>query len=216
MSYVSTPPTTPSTDVVRAFQKMRKGVLYVLIAWVFLGVGLTIMVGGLFVTVMRAAVGGGALIAALSGLILGLALVVVGAIIALVGFYADFIPGAGDLARVNPDFSTVSSLIRIGYIWGLILCLVGAILTIVIIGVLILLIGYVFLLIGFIGIMIMCFKLNEIYGNVMYLIAGIFFILSIFIPFLGIVSWVLLYVALGETIRKSQTSAGPTQPLIQV
>lgn len=216
MSYVSTPPTTPSTDVVRAFQKMRRGVLYVLIAWVFLGVGFTIMVGGLFVTVMRAAVGGGALIAALSGLILGLALIVIGAIIALVGFYADFIPGADDLARVNPDFSTASSLIRIGYIWGLILCLVGAILTIVIIGVLILLIGYVFLLIGFIGIMIMCFKLNEIYGNVMYLIAGIFFILSIFIPFLGIVSWVLLYVALGETIRKSQTSAGPTQPLIQV
>jgi hypothetical protein len=212
MSYVSTPPTTPSTDVVRAFQKMRRGVLYVLIAWVFLGVGFTIMVGGLFVTVMRAAVGGGALIAALSGLILGLALIVIGAIIALVGFYADFIPGADDLARVNPDFSTASSLIRIGYIWGLILCLVGAILTIVII----LLIGYVFLLIGFIGIMIMCFKLNEIYGNVMYLIAGIFFILSIFIPFLGIVSWVLLYVALGETIRKSQTSAGPTQPLIQV
>ncbi|MCC6033096.1 MAG: hypothetical protein LM561_03345, partial [Desulfurococcaceae archaeon] len=132
MSYVSTPPTTPSTDVVRAFRKMRRGVLYVLIAWVFLGAGLTIMVGGLFVTVMRAAVGGGALIAALSGLILGLALVVVGAIIALVGFYADFIPGAGDLARVNPDFSTASSLIRIGYIWGLILCLVGAILTIVI------------------------------------------------------------------------------------
>jgi len=51
---------------------------------------------------------------------------------------------------------------------------------------------------------------------VMYLIAGIFFILSIFIPFLGIVSWVLLYVALGETIRKSQTPTGPTQPLIQV
>ncbi len=217
MSYVTTPPSAPSTSVVSALQRMRKGALMVLIAWIFLGVGFTIMIGGVFAAIMRGLVGGGGLIAALSGLVLGIALIVVGAIIALIGFYTDFIPGTGSLAQVNPEFSTASSLIRIGYLWGLILSLVGAILTLLIVGIFILIIGFVFLLIGFIGIIILCFKLNDEYSNALYLIAGIFFILNIFLGFLGIVAWILLYVALGETIKKLQAPAGPTQPsIIQV
>jgi len=217
MSYATIPPSTPSTNVIDSFQRMRKGALMILIAWIFLGVGIMIMIGGMFAAVMRGFIGGGAFVDALSGLIFGIALIVVGAIIALVGFYADFIPGTSSLAQVSPEFSTASSLIKIGYVWGLILCLVGAVLTLLIVGIFILIIGLVFLLIGFIGIIILCFKLNDEYRNVLYLIAGIFFILSIFLGFLGIVAWILLYVALGETIRKLQTTAGPTQPsLIQV
>ncbi len=217
MSYATIPPSTPSTNVVNAFQRMRKGALMILIAWIFLGIGLTIMIGGVFAAMMWGFVEGGALVGALSGLVLGIVLIVVGAIIALIGFYADFIPGTSGLAQVSPEFSTASSLIKIGYVWGLILCLVGAILTLLIVGIFILIIGLVFLLIGFVGIIILCFKLNDEYRNVLYLIAGIFFILNIFLGFLGIVAWILLYVALGDTLRKLQTTAGPAQPsLIQV
>ena len=217
MSYATIPPSTPSTNVVNAFQRMRKGALMILIAWIFLGIGLTIMIVGTFAAVMRGFIGGGALVGALSGLVLGTVLIVVGAIIALIGFYSDFIPGTSSLAQASPEFSTASSLIKIGYVWGLILSLVGAILTLLIVGIFILIIGLVFLLIGFVGIIILCFKLNDEYRNVLYLIAGIFFILNIFLGFLGIVAWILLYVALGDTLRKLQTTTGPTQPsLIQV
>jgi len=82
-------------------------------------------------------------------------------------------------------------------------------------GVFVILIGAVFILIGFIGVIILCFKLNDVYSNTLYLVAGILFIIGLFIPILAVIAWILLYAGLGSTVRKLQstTPSLATQPV---
>ncbi|MEM1745956.1 MAG: hypothetical protein QXZ45_03895 [Candidatus Nezhaarchaeales archaeon] len=63
-------------------------------------------------------------------------------------------------------------------------------------------VGYILLILGYVGVIILCFKLNEVEQNTLYLVAGIMFIIAIFISIVGFVAWILLYVALGDSIRK--------------
>ena len=213
MSYVATYE-KPGIEVVSALQKMREGILFAFIAWIFLGAGIMAAFFGALTAFAGGA--GGAWVRVLAGLGVGIVLLIVGAIIALIGFYAKFIPGTSDLARGNPEFSTASSLIKIGYVWGLILVIIGAILTLVLVGIFIVLIGFVLLIIGYIGMIILCFKLNDAYQNTLYLVAGILFIIGIFFPIVSVVAWILIYIALGDTIRKLRTPPTQAQSLIQV
>lgn len=198
--------TQPSSEA-EALQKMRDGILLVIIGWVFLGIGILMFVGGLIVSIIT-----GFRIGFLP-LIGAVVLVLVGGVIVLVGFYSRFIPGSSDLAKSDPEFSTGATLIKVGYVWGLILLIIGAILTLALIGVFIIIIGYVLLILGFVGMIILSFKLKDKYGNTLYLIAGILFILGIIFAILGVVAWILLYVALGDTIRKLKTQQ-PTQAFL--
>ncbi|MEM2006135.1 MAG: DUF973 family protein [Sulfolobales archaeon] len=216
-------PTASQAEValVRAFIKMREGLLLELIGWVILGIGLMLIIVGVFaaisagtsqpispgVTMRRAAIG---------WVIASLALLVIGAVIALVGFYAKFVPGVGELARARPEFGTASSLIKVGYIGGLILLVVGAVLLIVLVGVILILVGLVFLLVGHIGAAILCFKLSDAYRNSLYLAAGIILVVSVIFPILGVVSWILLYIALGDTISRLQSPPPAVSTVQQV
>lgn len=213
VSYVMT---QPSVNITSALQRMRDGILFLFIAWIFLGVGILAMVFTALASLATWSPINGGWVGILAGLGIGLAILVIGVILALIGLYGKFIPGLSELARANPEFSTASSLIKIGYVWGLVLLLVGAILTLLVIGIFIAFIGLILLVIGYVGMIILCFKLNDAYQNTLYLVAGILFILSIFIPILGVVAWILIYVALGDTIRKTQTPPTPAQGLIQV
>lgn len=210
MSYSATQPTT---NVTGALQRMRDGILFMIIAWIFLGVGIMATIFTMFAA--WSLVSGG-WVGALARLGVGLAVLVVGAILALVGLYGKFIPGLNELARTDPEFSTVSFFVTIGYVGGLILLLVGVILTLLIIGIFIVLVGLVLLVIGYVGMIILCFKLNDAYVNTLYVVAGTLFILGILFPILDVVAWILLYVALGDTIRKTQTPPTQAQGLVQV
>lgn len=198
-----------------ALGKVRSGLLLVFIAWILLGAGLLFMFLGILIawSIRAGPPAAPPEIPARIGLprvfLAGLVLTVVGAVLALVGFYARFIPGVGELARVKPEFSTASTLIKVGYLGGLILVVAGILLLLVLVGILLIVLGLVFLLVGHIGTSILCFKLKDVYQSSLYLIAGILFIVSIFVPVLAAVSCVLLYVALGDTISKlkSQTQA---------
>lgn len=199
--------------VVGALGKMRDGILLVFIGWILLGVGL-LSVGVLALAAWSArpqiphwdvAPRTLAQRVAVGWAIASVVLVVVGAVLALVGFYAKFVPGVGDLARARPEFGTASGLIRAGYLGGLVLLVVGAVLTIFIVGILLLFVGVILLLLGHVGAILLCFKLNDAYPNTLYLVAGILLIVSIFVPVLGAVSWILLYFALGDTIVKLRT-----------
>ncbi|MEM2004988.1 MAG: DUF973 family protein [Zestosphaera sp.] len=183
-----------------ALTRMRDGLLLIFIAWILLGAGIMSIFMGMFATL------------ALEGLIIGGVLSLTGAVLALVGFYSKFVPGAGDLARANPEFATSSTLIKVGYIWGLILIMVGVVLTIILVGVLLILAGVVLMVLGYVGVIIMCFKLNDAYSNTLYIVAGILFIIAIFMPVLGAISWILLYAAMGDTINKVRTSLPQQQP----
>ncbi|MDH5815874.1 MAG: hypothetical protein QE164_03655 [Candidatus Nezhaarchaeota archaeon] len=64
-------------------------------------------------------------------------------------------------------------------------------------------VGYILLILGYVGVIILCFKLNEVEQNTLYLVAGIMFIIAIFISIVGFVAWILLYVALGDSIKNA-------------
>ncbi|MEM1931172.1 MAG: DUF973 family protein [Sulfolobales archaeon] len=197
---------------VSALIKMRDGLLLQFIGWILLSTSIAFIAIG-FIAAMSARIpqpilpGVSMWRTTLGWVTTSLALLFIGAIIALVGLYAKFVPGVGELARARPEFSTASSLIKVGYIGGLVLLAIGAVLLIVIVGIIPILVGLAFLVVGHIGVAILCFKLNDIYRNSLYLAAGVILLVSIVFPILGVVSWILLYIALGDTISRSQSSS---------
>lgn len=217
MSYVSIVQGRSGFGEIDALRRMKRGVLYLFIAWLIFDIAGAIVITGLFSGLSGFIRGGRGLpsITILPGVVSALVLLLIGVVIALVGFYMEFIPGVTSLAGVRSEFSTPAQLIRLGYIVGLLLVLIGIPLILVIMGVFVILIGAVFILIGFIGVIILCFKLNDVYSNTLYLVAGILFIIGLFIPILAVIAWILLYAGLGSTVKKLQstTPSPATQPV---
>jgi len=134
-----------------------------------------------------------------------------GAVIALIAFYSYLRPGALALREADQRYSTAATLIDIGYFWGLLLIIIGIPLILVLIGVVLLIIGRILLFIGQIGVVILAFNLHDAEKNTLYLVAGVLFITGIFVRLLTPIAWILMYVALGESIAK-HTSPMPAPP----
>lgn len=198
-----------SQNPLEAFRRMREGVRQIMLGWVVLGVSLLMFLVVAVGAVYAGAGEGGVL----AGLIIMVILMIIGGIISLKGLYGNFIPGAGELARIDQRYSTGVSFMRIGLVWGLVLLIVGAILTLLIIGIFLVLAAYVLLIIGYVGLVIFSFNLNSIEGNSNFMIAGILYIVGILIPIFTIVAWLLLYAGLGDCVRKySQAPPSPAPP----
>ncbi|MEM4436729.1 MAG: hypothetical protein QXO22_07260 [Thermosphaera sp.] len=198
-----------SQNPLEAFKRMREGVRQIMLGWVVLGVSLLMFLVVAVGAVYAGAGEGGVL----AGLIIMVILMIIGGIISLKGLYGNFIPGAGELARIDQRYSTGVSFMRIGLVWGLVLLIVGAILTLLIIGIFLVLAAYVLLIIGYVGLVIFSFNLNSIEGNSNFMIAGILYIVGILIPIFTIVAWLLLYAGLGDCVRKySQAPPSPAPP----
>jgi len=122
-----------------------------------------------------------------------------GLIIALVGIFGKLVPAAEDFVRYDPEFSTASTLIKVGLVAGVVLAIVGALTTFMGIGVLLLIVAWVLILIGVVGIAILCFKINDKLKSTIMVVAGVLFIISIvlsFVPFLSVlavIAWILVY-----------------------
>ena len=182
--------------------------------------------------------------------ILILALLLAAFILELIGLWGFFVPGASKVGRANPEFSTASTLIKIGYFWGY---LIGIILGVIFVGLIIysiilrslalfilslmgVLIGAIIVailvLIGIIGLILLAYKFYELEKISLYLAVLILLILSLVFSFmsfisykdvvsllarvLALIAWILLYVALGESIGRASTAqAPPTQPQYQ-
>jgi len=205
-----TPAPTPypsGASYAEAYRLMREGALLLIISSLLVGAGMVL----LFFSIIPAAFVG---FKAVLGLVIALiVLLIVGGVIALIGLWGKFIPGVEKLAVINPEFGTSRTLIKIGLFWGIILLIVGAVTMIVIIGIFIIIVAAILLLIGYIGLIILGFKLNELEKNTLYLVAAILFIIGIFIGIASFVGWILLYVALGDSIRKA-TGAPSTAPAV--
>lgn len=215
----STPPTPqPSTPTmpqryVEAFRLMKDGALILIIGEIVLVATVMWLLSGLFGSVLSAhgsieriatwliGVGIGALIGAIIGLVA-----------ILYGVYAKFIPGVTKLSEIDSSYSTAKTLIRLGYIWGVILMIIGIPLIPLGIGILILFVGLILFLLGHIGTIILCFNLNGKEGNSLYLIAGILFIIGIFVPILSFISWILLYIAFSNSESKWATAQSTQAP----
>jgi uncharacterized membrane protein len=219
---------TGRAGYVDAYRKMKEGALYLIIAFLLIGSGVIVAfstaflahfsVQGVLATSGSSVIAGpgqraSAVLASIAALLSLLVVLVIGGIIGLVGLWGKFVPGVRRLAELNPEFETSSTLIYIGLLWGIVLMMIGAVLLIVVVGVFILLAGWILTIIGYIGLLILGLKLNDLEKNPLYLVAGILFIIGIFVPILDFIAWILLYAALGESIRKAEvTPAAPTSP----
>lgn len=146
------------------------------------------------------------------GLIALIIMMLIGAGLSLYGIYGKIVPGAERLATADSRYSTAHSLLKIGYIGGLILLIIGVLTIVIVIGIFLIILGMIFLLIGKIGMAIMMFKLNEDYDESMMLIAGILFIIGIFIGFAEFIAWILVYLGIDSVIRKVEIRMQQYQP----
>jgi uncharacterized membrane protein len=201
-------------DYAEAYREMREGVLYQFIAWILLGIGITYV---FTLTIGSSFAGFHHMVTENFGLGM-LALVplaiflLIGAIISLIGLWGKFIPGVKKLANVNPEFSTSSTFVNLGLFWGTLLMLIGALTVMIVVGVFIMMISFILIILGYIGILLLCFKLNDFEKNSLYLAAGILFLIGIIFPILDFVAWILLYIALGESLRKANSQATQIPP----
>ena len=85
-------------------------------------------------------IGGTAVLMPLAGVgVIGLS--IIGAILLIIAIYVYLLNSMKRLQEYSTDFSTANSLIRIRYIWGLVLIIIGIITLILIIGIFLLIIA---------------------------------------------------------------------------
>ncbi|QXJ31985.1 DUF973 family protein [Saccharolobus shibatae] len=193
--------------------KLRGGSLFMILSVLLAAIGILVIIsagvlGGMF-SVASGNVGGA--IAAGIGLLAGIAIVIlIGAIIGLVG-----------ILRIRSGFSILKSLGRdvgIGetgttlYLVGLIIIIIGALLTFVLIGVPILILGEIIALIGGILIGIGFYRVGEIYNEGLVKIGGILIIIPIDI--LNFIGFILAYVGLGRVRPLPTPTQQPSVPQV--
>ena len=209
-------------------RKLRTAALLQIIAWVlvvvavfagysaifaFLGASFTSMPG--HGAEPGAAGHLGIVLGALAGIIVaGL----VGAILLLISTYGYLLPASSDFAEFDRSrYGTVSTLLKVGYLGGLISLIAGIALAIggaatmmpgfIIAGVIVIIIGAILFFVGEIGLILLMFKLREDTGDDIFMVAGILFIIAIFISLLAIVAWILVYVAAKPEARPIRAPA---------
>ncbi len=158
-----------------------------------------------------------AIITGFHGLAIGLisgAVAIVGLIIILIALYMHVVPSFELLRDYKPGvYGTAATLVRIGYVWGAILLIIGIITLIIIIGAVLLIIGLILLLLGKIGVIIGMFQINSETGESMFLVTGILFLIGLFVPFLSFIGWIIIYIATDSAIAryKEKTEMHPRQ-----
>lgn len=147
------------------------------------------------------------------GLTIGLvpgALIVVGLILILIALYMHVVPSFELLRDYEPGvYGTAATLVRIGYVWGAILVIIGVLTLVVLIGIVLLVVGIILLLLGEIGVIIGMFQINGETGESMFMVAGILFLIGLFVPFLTFIGWILIYIATDSAIAKFKEKITP-------
>ena len=188
-----------------AYKSMREGSLYFITAFLLVSIGATAVLFSLFF-IRPPGLG-----AAWAFPVVVAILMIIGGVIGLIGLWGKFVPGVRRLAELNPEFGTSSTLIYIGLFWGIVLMMIGALLLPVSVGVFIMIVAAILMIVGYVGLIMLMFKLHDVEKSGLYLAAGILFIISIFVSIASFIAWILLYVALGESIRKAEAML-PTTP----
>ena len=229
--------------VLRGLEDLRKGSLAMLIAQILsiavivvLVVSLFPLLGALpFIITTPQAPPYTDLIRSLTSLRFLLALLIAMGIFGLASLiftiyaiYIKFIPGSSKLRRWSADFSTPSMLMKIGYIGGLIVIVVGIVIMMVLAitllptmpsrgafsspmdflrflaplfgGIAIVFIGGLLWLIGNIGLIILFFKLHTIFKEMPLLIAAIIFIILIVSSFIAAIPFIGMFISIAISI----------------
>jgi len=128
-------------------------------------------------------------------------------ILVVVAVYGYLLPSAKQFASWRPgEFSTASKLIRIGFVWGVVILIIALALTLTIVlafvGIALGIIGGILFLIGKVGIIILFFKLRDAFNSTLFLVVAILAIIGMFIPILDFIAWILVLV--GSSSIKSR------------
>jgi hypothetical protein len=148
-------------------------------------------------------------------------------IFTIYGIYLKFIPGSSKLKKWKDEFSAPSTLMKIGYIGGLILIVIGiAVMVILAItllpaigrgafstpmnllrflsplfgGLAITMIGGLLWLIGVIGMIILFFKLSSIFSETLLLVVAIVLIMAIISGLLAAIPFIGIFISIATTL----------------
>ena len=214
------PPTAGGVSYIEAYKKMRRGILYMLVAPLLLLIIVYILLVTFSIAVPRfrgpvkPPVGlpggtpeGWGLLEDITVLVILIIALLVPTVLFLLGLWGNFVPGVRRLGELNVEFRTASRLVHLGFFWGVLLVIIGVLTAPILIGFPILIIGAVLVLIGYIGLIILGFKLHDYEGDGLYLAAAITFIIGIVLPVLQIIGLIFLYVALGHSIKRHEALA---------
>jgi hypothetical protein len=142
-----------------------------------------------------------------------IALALIAIVLLLVAVYAFLLPSAKSFASWRPaEFSTPSKLLRIGFLWGLVVVLIALLLALTVILVLVALalavVGVILVIIGWVGLIIYFFKLRDAFNSTLFLVAAILTILVI-VPvvggILGFIAWILVLVESGTIMKRIES-----------
>ncbi len=215
MSYVPTSMQSApyaQQEFIEGLRKLKTASLIYIISALLVGIGFTAAMMSGFAFGKEGAILGGVGV---------LAAAIVGALLGLVALFAFLIPAFSHLKNADPSmFGTPATLVKIGYAVGFVLFIIGIGLIITVIttknpsmvlgGLGLLALATIFLLIGLVGVAIGMFKLKDKTGESLFLVAGILFIIGIFIGILQFIAWILVFVGANSAINKLSTM--PPQP----
>lgn len=221
-------------EYVKAFKDLRNGVLLVLVAYAISAVFMITFLPEHLAVVTSVMNPSRVLVETeklyrTHGVILDIAGFITLSLILVAG-YTMIVPGVSRLARLDPGYSTPTTLMKLGFYVGIPLALVGYVVVIVTVASLhvsrdlgavltglfaggaLILVGGVLYILAFIGIVMLCFNLASRERLLGYKIAGMVFVVALvvlFIPVvvlasnvLDLVAATILYMALAKSYRK--------------
>ena len=207
-----------SAPLVSGIRRLKDAALLLIIANILVGIGAiaayAAIIPATFMGFMHRWGPAGIVVSIGAGAIAMIGIMVAGLILALIAVYTKLVPGSRDLAQHDPsNFETPHKLIKVGYIAGLILTIVGIATLIVLVGIPLVIVGIILLIIGVIGAAILLIRLHDVFDKTLLLVAGILLIIGIFIPLAGFVGWILAYIDLSSLARKLETESGQQSAL---
>jgi hypothetical protein len=217
----------PDQELVQGLSKLKMASLLNIVSSLIMGIGLiALLVAFIGMGALQAraiAEGLGVLHSALAGLVALFIFLAIGGIVALVATYAYLLPAFSSLKRYDSSyFGTSATLIKIGYLGGLVTAMVGFFILIagvaisvttllrgsftavglILLGVVVLVLGGILLIVGEIGLILGLFKLNDRLKDSTFLAAAIMFIVGFFVAITIFVGWILVYIASGSSMGK--------------
>lgn len=205
-----------SRVLISCFENMKRGILYSMVGGFLAGVGLTALYALLLLGLMFLTGGRGL------GEMLALGVLGVGTAVSLLatlvglgllvwGFFFKFLRGADELASVKSQYSLPVTIMKLGFIGFLVLTLLSvlslmlalAFLPLVLATLVTMLLSALFAVACIIGFIMFALYLYTEEREVLYLLAAITAILSLFLGGLALlIAMALLYVAFSKSIEK--------------
>ncbi len=213
-----------NTLVLEGLRNLKSASLFQIIAWILSLIAIVVFVVGWITAIIQSIktfITFGAYPGGIFGGFIGLGLVVAELILSIIGITLSIISVFYLLSSVKKfvdwkpiDFSTPRKLL-IGYLYGVIILLIGIVVAAVLLftgipslaltmGVAFTVGGLIFLFVGWIGLIILFFRLKDVFNSSLFLIAGI--LVALFIAVIPqLVAWILVYVETSTLEKKIES-----------